>query len=157
RRVRAPRRAAGADRRGHRRRVRRACVPVRQLRADPQGDPSRGEGEGVMPTRREVLKLGGAAALVLGVRWQGRAVAVQKPGGAFSPNAWVKIERSGRTVLAVGRSEMGQGVRTSLPMILADELDADWGQVDIVQASPGPAPLDDLGTGGSWSIAGSWK
>ena len=51
---------------------------------------------------------------------------------------------------------MGQGVRTALPMILADELGADWSRVKIVQAMPGP-DFKRLGTGGSGSVQGSWK
>ena len=110
-----------------------------------------------MPTRRDLLKIGaaGGAALVLGVRWDGAAFAVAKPGAGFAPNVWVRIDRSGTTWLSVGKSEMGQGVRTSLPMILGDELDADFSKVRIVQASPGPA-FPRLGTGGSWSVGGSW-
>jgi isoquinoline 1-oxidoreductase beta subunit len=51
---------------------------------------------------------------------------------------------------------MGQGIRTSLAMILADELEADWAHIKLVQASPGP-DFKHLDTGGSSSIAGSWK
>lgn len=111
-----------------------------------------------MPTRRELLKIGalGGAALVVGVRWDGSAFAVAKPSAAFAPNVWVRIDGSGRTFLTVGKSEMGQGVRTSLAMILAEDLDADWSRVDLVQASPGP-DFKQLGTGGSWSVGGSWK
>jgi isoquinoline 1-oxidoreductase beta subunit len=111
-----------------------------------------------VPTRRDVLRIGavGGAALVLGVRWDDEAFAVEKPGPAFVPNVWIRIDRSGRTWLTCGKSEMGQGVRTSLPMILADELDADWAQVRVAQASPGPA-FPRLGTGGSWSVGGSWQ
>jgi len=51
---------------------------------------------------------------------------------------------------------MGQGVRTSLAMILAEELEADWSRIKLVQASPGP-DFKRLGTGGSFSLGGSWK
>jgi isoquinoline 1-oxidoreductase beta subunit len=109
-------------------------------------------------TRRELLRssLAGGAALILGVRWTGDAFAVAKPGAGFAPNVWVRIERTGKTFLTVGKSEMGQGVRTSLAMILADELEADWSLVELVQASPGPS-FTRLGTGGSWALRGSWK
>src|SRR5215510_8563392 len=80
-----------------------------------------------MPTRRELLKFGalGGAALVVGIRWEDKAFAVGKPSAAFAPNVWVRIDGAGRTYLTIGKSEMGQGVRTSLAMILTDELDAD--------------------------------
>ena len=57
--------------------------------------------------------------------------------------------------LVVARSEMGQGVRTSLAMILAEELEADWSSVSIEQASPSP-DYEDMSTGGSDSVASSW-
>ena len=50
-------------------------------------------------------------------------------------SAWMA---TGRVTLTIGKSEMGQGVRTSLAMILADELEADWSRIKLVQASPGP-------------------
>jgi isoquinoline 1-oxidoreductase beta subunit len=57
----------------------------------------------------------------------------------FAPNQWLRIGADGRTTLVVARSEMGRGVRTSLAMIVAEELDADWKTVAIEQASPAPA------------------
>ncbi len=51
---------------------------------------------------------------------------------------------------------MGQGVRTALAMILAEELEADWKSVAIEQASPGP-DYDDMNTGGSDSVSSGWK
>jgi isoquinoline 1-oxidoreductase beta subunit len=111
-----------------------------------------------MTTRRDFLKTAAAssAALVIGVRWDGDVFAATKPTAAFAPNVWLRIEATGKTLLTVGKSEMGQGVRTSLPMILADELDADWTKVELVQAQPS-ADFKRLGTGGSWSVGGSWK
>jgi CO/xanthine dehydrogenase Mo-binding subunit len=110
-----------------------------------------------MTTRREFLKTSALAgtALVVGVAWDGNLFAVDKPSAAFAPNGWIRIEPDGKTILTIGKSEMGQGVRTSLAMILADELDADWSHIEFVQASPGPN-FKRLGTGGSWSIGGSW-
>lgn len=52
----------------------------------------------------------------------------------FKPCAWFEIAPDEKVTVAVPNSEMGQGVRTALPMIVADELDADWGRVHIVQA-----------------------
>ena len=74
----------------------------------------------------------------------------------FKPNGWVRIDDDGAVTLTIGKSEMGQGVRTSLAMILADELEAEWSRIKLVQAQPGP-DFKRLGTGGSFSLGGSWK
>jgi isoquinoline 1-oxidoreductase beta subunit len=76
--------------------------------------------------------------------------------GQFKPNGWVRVGADGTVTLTIGKSEMGQGVRTSLAMILAEELEADWSRIKLVQASPGP-DFKRLGTGGSFSLGGSWK
>ncbi len=73
----------------------------------------------------------------------------------FRPNAWVRIDPSGKVFLTVGKSEMGQGVRTSLPMILAEQLEVDVDSVELVQAEPGP-DFQDLGTFGSRSTRTMW-
>jgi isoquinoline 1-oxidoreductase beta subunit len=70
-------------------------------------------------------------------------------------DAWVRITPDDRVTLILGKSEMGQGVYTGLPMILAEELCADWKQVHIEQA-PTNAKIYDLGTGGSSSTTESW-
>lgn len=54
--------------------------------------------------------------------------------GKFAPNAFIRIDRSGRTILMMPQVEMGQGVYTSIPMILAEELDVDLSQVSLEQA-----------------------
>jgi CO/xanthine dehydrogenase Mo-binding subunit len=106
-----------------------------------------------MTTRRQFIQLvaAGSGALVLGVRvaWAGEGPR------RFAPNAWVRLEPDGAIVVQVGKSELGQGVRTALPMILAEELDAEFGQVRIEQASPGP-DFPRLGTGGSQSLMTLW-
>jgi isoquinoline 1-oxidoreductase beta subunit len=75
--------------------------------------------------------------------------------GIFAPNAFLKIERDGRISIVVARSEMGQGVRTALPVILAEELEADWKKVSIVQA-PFDRKYGDQETGDSTSVQTSW-
>jgi CO/xanthine dehydrogenase Mo-binding subunit len=73
----------------------------------------------------------------------------------FSPNAYLRIAPDNRITIVVARSEMGQGVRTALPMILAEELEADWKQIEIEQA--GASTLyGDQTTGGSASIRTTW-
>jgi isoquinoline 1-oxidoreductase subunit beta len=73
----------------------------------------------------------------------------------FSPNAYLRITPDNKVTIVVARSEMGQGVRTALPMILAEELEADWKQIEIEQA--GASTLyGDQTTGGSASIRTTW-
>jgi len=75
--------------------------------------------------------------------------------GVFSPNAYLRITPDNKVTIVCARSEMGQGVRTALPMILAEELEADWKQIEIEQA--GASTLyGDQGTGGSASIKTTW-
>ena len=113
----------------------------------------------MMTSRREFLRttaLGGVS-LVIGVGGT-RLLNAGKtgPGGTFRPNIWLRIDADNVVTLTIGRSEMGQGVRTSLAMILADELEADWTRIRLVQASPS-ADFNDIGTGGSDSIRDGWK
>lgn len=75
---------------------------------------------------------------------------------SFQPNAWLRIDPDGRVLIRIGKSEMGQGVRTSLPMIVAEELDVAMESVRIEQASPG-ADFKRLGTGGSSSVMSLWE
>lgn len=74
----------------------------------------------------------------------------------FHPSVWLEIEPDGQVILTVDRSEMGQGARTSLAMILADELGADWRSVRIEHAMPGPA-FRDMRTSGSSSVSDRWS
>lgn len=73
----------------------------------------------------------------------------------FTPNAWLQISPAGETTIWCGKSEMGQGVRTSLPMIVAEELCCDWKMVNVLEADLDARYGDQL-TGGSGSIRGSY-
>jgi len=86
-----------------------------------------------------------------------RAGATETPDAAagFAPNEYVRIDTTGAVTIVVARSEMGQGVRTALPMILADELGADWARITIEQAIPSTV-FADLSTGGSMSVGSQW-
>jgi CO/xanthine dehydrogenase Mo-binding subunit len=78
-----------------------------------------------------------------------------KSNRSFSPNAYLRITPDNKITIVVARSEMGQGVRTALPMILAEELEADWKQIEIEQA--GASTLyGDQTTGGSASVRTTW-
>jgi len=110
--------------------------------------------------RREFLKTGaaGGAALVVAFHLPGSAYAAaedQEKKPANPLNAWVRITPDNRVTLILGKSEMGQGAMTALPMILAEELYLDWKQVSVEQAPTDPK-IYDHGTGGSGSVAGSW-
>ena len=111
--------------------------------------------------RREFVKTGvtAGAALLIGFRLDARgapdeAQRQEKP-QANPFDAWVRITPDNRITLILDKSEMGQGIMTALPMILAEELNLDWKQVGIEQAPTNPK-IYDHGTGGSGSVAGSW-
>lgn len=78
---------------------------------------------------------------------------------AFAPNAWLSIEQNGDIIIALSKSEMGQGVMTALPAIVAEELDADWARVRVVPAYGDPAYGSFGGnqfTFGSTSVSMNW-
>jgi isoquinoline 1-oxidoreductase beta subunit len=115
-------------------------------------------------TRRGFLKgVMGTTAFVLGVRLfpeelfgKGAAVGVADPSvpmakAALQPNVYLAIDTDGTAYIVAHRTEMGNGVRTSLPRIVADELDADWARVKVVQAV-GDEKYGDQDTDGSHSV-----
>ncbi|HEX6824333.1 MAG TPA: xanthine dehydrogenase family protein molybdopterin-binding subunit [Candidatus Sulfotelmatobacter sp.] len=105
-------------------------------------------------SRREFVGagIGAAAGLVIGFYLPHKG---ESQKDSFSPNAYLRITPDNKITIVVARSEMGQGVRTALPMILAEELEADWKQIEIEQA--GASTLyGDQTTGGSASIRTTW-
>lgn len=114
---------------------------------------------GFRVSRRSFLKAGGVTGAVLTVGFRideafGQEASKEKP----KPNpfdAWVRIGKDDSVTLVVGKSEMGQGIFTALPMILAEELDVDWARVKVEQAATNPAWYSH-GTGGSSSIRTSY-
>src|SRR5665213_2725349 len=92
-------------------------------------------------SRRGLLTGGLAGGFLLAFHLPLRAVngPVQPPDatpGKFAPNAFIRIDATGQTTLVMPQVEMGQGVYTSIPMILAEELDADFSQVTLEHAPP---------------------
>jgi isoquinoline 1-oxidoreductase beta subunit len=83
------------------------------------------------------------------------ADAATSPGASFAPNAWLEIASDGEVKIWCGKSEMGQGVRTSLPMIASEELCCDWQRVRVVQADLDAKYGEQL-TGGSLSVRTSY-
>jgi isoquinoline 1-oxidoreductase beta subunit len=110
----------------------------------------------VKVSRRDFLKVTNAAlgsGLVLGFNLHGLAQA----SGKFEPNAWVSIDTAGVTTITLSRSEMGQGVITGMPMMLAEELEADWSKVQVYKAQSNQKIYGSQNTGGSGSIRGGWQ
>src|SRR6266480_5549237 len=85
----------------------------------------------------------------------------QPPAKIYPPDAFVHIRPDGKIVIQVNRLEFGQGVQTALPMILADEMDADWSQVVAELAPAADVYKDPIRSiqmvGGSGSIANSFQ
>jgi len=126
-------------------------------------------------TRRGFLKVSAAAggALLVGFYIPGCGRRTANAAGhapdsepasdpaAFAPNAWVRIDPQNNVTVMVASSEMGQGVMTSIPMLLAEELDADWSRVraefaPVAKAYTNPIIGQQL-TGGSTAVRGFWK
>ena len=105
-------------------------------------------------SRREFVATGIAAGAGLVIGFYLPHSSSEKK-GAFEPNAYLKITPDDKITIVVARSEMGQGVRTALPMILAEELEADWTLVTIEQAGASTL-FGDQTTGGSASIKTTW-
>ena len=113
-------------------------------------------------TRREFLKkslAGAGLTIAISITPLGHrifAATEKEKVGVFKPNVWLQITPDDVVTIVVNKSEMGQGVYTSLPMIVADELDADWKQVKLKVAPAGSAYIDPVwgrqSTGGSTSI-----
>ncbi len=105
--------------------------------------------------RREWLQLSGAAGggLLLQIALPTQA---QASAQAFEPSALIRIEADGRILLKAKNPDMGQGVKTSLVMLLAEELDVGLDQVQIEQAEWDPRLLDQW-SGGSQSIPRAWE
>src|SRR5712672_987346 len=118
-------------------------------------------------SRRTLLTSGLAGGLLFAFHLPVRAFnePVQPPDdvtGKFAPNAFIRIDHSGKTTLVMPQVEMGQGTYTSIPMILAEELDADFSQVTLEHAPPSDKlygnPLFGIqATGNSNSVRAWWK
>jgi len=122
------------------------------------------------PARRKFIKDTAALAggLVIGFYLPkgGRAYAAEeapKPGKKkiYPPNAFIRIDPDDSITIIVNKSEMGQGVYTSLPMMIAEELEADWSRISV-ESAPVAAVYNHTSfpmqmTGGSSSVPSSWE
>lgn len=113
-------------------------------------------------TRRGFLTSGAGAALTIGFALplsvgSGRLEAAT----VFAPNAWLRLTGDGRVTVICASSEMGQGVLTAIPMLLAEELDADWSRVRVEQAPVDKAYANPMfgmqATGGSTTVRAHWE
>jgi isoquinoline 1-oxidoreductase beta subunit len=113
-----------------------------------------------LESRRGFLgKMFGAGALILGAQvipFKLEAADGTVDGAAWHPSVYLGIETDGSVIIVAHRSEMGTGIRTALPMVAADELDADWSRVKIQQAI-GDKKYGDQNTDGSNSIKGFYQ
>ena len=111
-------------------------------------------------SRRSFVKGFALSGLVLAVGLPGFSTAEEAQYGRDAmPNGWVDnplvfvaIAADGTVTIVAHRSEMGQGVRTSLPMVVADEMEADWDQVKVQQAYGDEKRFGNQDTDGSRSV-----
>src|SRR4030088_1597171 len=123
--------------------------------------------EGV--SRRVLLSGGLAGGFLLALHLPLQALAANEPGqppdvteGKFAPNAFIRIDRAGKTTLVMPQVEMGQGIYTAIAMVLAEELDADFSSI-VLEHAPANEKLyanpafGIQATGGSTSLRAFWK
>lgn len=110
------------------------------------------------PSRRGFLQ---GSGLTLGLMLPLRGAAAAAPDAPFMPNAFVRVTPDNLVTVVIKHVEFGQGPATGLATIVADEMDADWGQVRV-EFAPANDPLyknlafGTMGTGGSSAISNSW-
>ena len=117
----------------------------------------------IQTSRRSFLKTSAAVTggLLMAVNLPGTLGQAMAAGTVSTPNAWVHIADDNSITILSAHSEMGQGVHTSMPMLVAEELNVDLSQIKVVDAPPGAAYVNALLgaqiTGGSTSVRGSWE
>src|SRR5437016_12052522 len=125
-----------------------------------------------MTTRREFMVgaagltftvlMDGFAAMRTEERSAGAALASAPAGGAKTVNAWASLAQDGTVYIVNPAVEMGQGSQTAIPLIIAEEMDADWSRVVIVPAAPDDKIYGNPGfrglmyTAGSATVTGYW-
>ena len=118
--------------------------------------PRSGAGEGAPRKvgRREFLSVSatGAAGLLLAVNLPGAAEAAAPAG--LAPDAWLRVDPGGAVTVFLAKSEMGQGTYTGMAVLVAEELEADWSKVRVVQADADAKRFGQMSTGGSRSVRG---
>jgi isoquinoline 1-oxidoreductase beta subunit len=113
-------------------------------------------------TRRQFFGMAAGTAFLYGFYIPAATATAAAKAAAFAPNAFIRIDEQGLVTLIIPQVEMGQGTYTSLSMILAEELDADWSRVRVEHAPPdeklyaNPA-FSVQATGNSNSVRAFWK
>src|SRR3954471_16404923 len=114
-------------------------------------------------SRRDFVKATAAVSggLALGFYLPGRGGVAEAADAGASPNAWVRITPDNQVTILVARSEMGQGVATSMPLLVAEELEVDINKVKVEFAPPAEVYINSLLggqlTGGSTSVRDAWE
>lgn len=107
-------------------------------------------------SRRNFIKVsalaGGGMLLELEFPLAMAAEDPEEPGGATTLDAYVEIAADGRITIYSANPEMGQGVKTALPMIVAEEMDARWSDVNVLQSPVDPKRFGYQGAGGSTTV-----
>jgi isoquinoline 1-oxidoreductase beta subunit len=129
--------------------------------SERRNEPAPGAASDRRLDRRSFLKVGASAAggLLIACELRGLAAAATAlaPGAAagFRPNPFLEISPDGTVTIWAKNPEIGQGVKTALPMIVAEELEVDWTAVRVLQADLDPA-FGDQTAGGSAGVKSSW-
>ena len=113
-------------------------------------------------TRRDFFGMTAGAVFLYGFHVPASTANDAPKGGPFAPNAFIRIDDKGLVTLIIPQVEMGQGVYTSLSMIVAEELDADWKRIRVEHAPPNEKlyfnpMLGVQATGNSNSVRAFWK
>ncbi len=111
------------------------------------------------PSRRQFIRTSAAlgTGLMLELHLTRNALASSSDAANhFTPNAWLEIQPDNTVIFTLAESEMGQGVMTSLPMILAEELEVNWQHIQVRQAPYNPI-YGKQSTGGSTSVSQGWE
>ena len=111
-------------------------------------------------SRRAFLRASAIAGggVLLSSFWEPNEAATKKPGAPPAPvlNAFIRIQPDGIVTIASKNPEIGQGVKTMLPMLIADELDVDWKQVRVEQVGFDPKLFENQWAGGSQAVPNNW-
>ena len=114
-------------------------------------------------SRRSFLKAGAATSggLLMALHLPGTLGQAMAAGVVSTPNAWVHIGDDNTIAILSSHSEMGQGVHTAMPMLVAEELNVEMNQIRVMDAPPGAAYVNALLgaqiTGGSTSVRDGWE
>ena len=108
--------------------------------------------------RREFLRVSGTAAgaMLIAVSLPRALAGTRGADGPWEANAFLRIDPDGRVTITAPNPDMGEGVRTSLPMMIAEELDADWSHVRVIQADYAASKYGEQYSGGSNGVRRNW-